>query len=90
MPSLIESAHREGVNEDAQEQQEDEEDDEEDDGTPETPPQDELHRLIGGGKPQERGVGAPRSNIPRVSKARSAKLLSPNHALHLQQRATRL
>lgn len=61
------AAHREGVDEDAQEQQQDEEDDEEDDGAPEAPPQDELHSLVRGGEPQERGVRAPGSRTPGIS-----------------------
>lgn len=65
----ISHAHREGIDKDAQEEQEDEEDDEEDDGTPEASPQDELHGLVWGGKPQERGVGAPGGETPSVSRA---------------------
>lgn len=68
MPPLR-PAHREGVDEDAHEQQEDEEDDEEDNGTPEPPPQDELHGLVRGREPEEGGVRAPVSEIPEVSRA---------------------
>lgn len=67
MSPHISPAHREGVDKDTQEEQEDEEDDEEDDGTPEAPPQDELHGLVRGGEPQERGVRAPGSEILEVS-----------------------
>lgn len=77
----LRGAHREGVDKDAQEQQENEENDEEDDGTPEPPPQDELHRLVRGGKPEEGGVGAPGSEIPEVSRALLSWLLSPSPAL---------
>lgn len=80
----ISHAHREGVDKDAQEEQEDEEDDEENDGTPEASPQDELHGLVWGGKPQERGVGAPGGETPSVSRT-PLRIVSSRPCSQLEQ-----